>query len=258
MSLQAQTHAVPASLSDLLRSIPRAAIAFSGGADSSYLLYAAKACGMDVHAYYVSSQFQPRFELEDARRLAGELGAEMTVLTVDALADETVRANPPDRCYHCKRVVFGTILRAAQADGYTVLMDGSNASDDAGDRPGMRALAELAVLSPLRMAGLSKDEVRAQSREAGLFTWDKPAYACLATRVPTHTPLDADTLSRVEQAEGQLARMGFTDFRARVLGSAAKLQLPSAQIPLAAQRHAELTEALSPWFTDVLLDLKPR
>lgn len=258
METKEQILAVTTPLTQILKHIPRAAIAFSGGTDSSYLLYAAKACGVDVHAYYVNSQFQPQFELEDAQRLAQELGVPMTVIPVDALASEIVRANPADRCYHCKGVVFGQILNHAGEDGYHILMDGSNASDDAGDRPGMRALAELKVLSPLRTAGLTKDQVRALSKEAGLFTWDKPAYACLATRIPTNTPLDDDTLLRVEHAEGKLAQMGFSDFRARVMGRAAKLQLPAEQIPMAAQRHAELVEALSPWFSDVLLDLKPR
>lgn len=258
MHLTSAPKAVPEALERYLKAIPKAAIAFSGGVDSSYLLYAARALGMDVQAYYVKSQFQPQFELEDAERLAQELGAAMTVIPVDSLESEIVRSNPADRCYHCKRVVFGTILARAAAEGYTVLMDGTNASDDAGDRPGMRALVELKVLSPLREAGLTKAQVRAYSREAGLFTWDKPAYACLATRVPTGVPLTAHLLERVEQAEGVLARMGFTDFRARVLGDAAKLQLPEAQLPLAIERRAELLEALAPWFSDVLLDLKPR
>ena len=249
---------VPPALARLLGELPSAAVAFSGGVDSSYLLYAAKACGVEVRAYYVSSQFQPAFEREDARRMAAELGVEMTIIPLDALSGEAVRANRADRCYHCKQNVFGHILNASQADGYSVLMDGSNASDDAADRPGMRALAELSVRFPLREAGLTKDMVRAHSREAGLFTWDKPAYACLATRVPTGTPLDSSLLSRVEGAEATLFAMGFTDFRARVLGQAAKLQFPAEQLPLAAQRHAELARALSPWFSEVLLDLNPR
>ena len=115
---------------------PRVAIAFSGGVDSSYLLYAALHYGARARAYYVNSAFQPAFELEDARRLAGELNADMKVLPVDVLASETVTANPPDRCYHCKQMIFRTILAAAEADGFTVLLDGTNASDDAGDRPG--------------------------------------------------------------------------------------------------------------------------
>lgn len=258
MDLKESMQAVPEVLGKYLKAIPKVAIAFSGGVDSSYLLYAAKACGMDVHAYYVNSQFQPQFELEDARRLAKELAAAVTIIPVDVLAGDVVPSNPADRCYHCKRVVFGTILERAAADGYTLLMDGSNASDDADDRPGMRALAELKILSPLREAGLTKQQVREYSQKAGLFTWNKPAYACLATRVPTGTHLTAEILERIEKAENTLAQMGFSDFRARVMGDAAKLQLPLEQIPLAARRHAELIQALSPWFSDVLLDLKPR
>lgn len=256
--MKEENRAIPRELADYLSRFPKTAIAFSGGVDSSYLLYAAKSSGVDVHAYYVKSQFQPQFELEDARRLAGELGAGMNEIPLDVLACHTVAANPADRCYHCKRVIFENILKIASADGYTILMDGSNASDNAGDRPGMRALAELKVLSPLRDVGLTKAKVREFSREAGLFTWNKPAYACLATRIPTGTALTAETLQRVEKAEATLAKMHFTDLRVRVLGTAAKLQLPAEQIPLAVQRRKEVMEQLSPWFEDVLLDLRSR
>ena len=256
---QGSIHAVASALADYFKAIPKTAIAFSGGVDSSYLLYAAKACGVDVHAYYVSSQFQPSFELEDAVRLADGLEIPMTIIKVDALSSDVVKSNPSDRCYYCKQVVFGNILERAAADGYTVLMDGTNASDDSSDRPGMKALAELKVLSPLREVGLTKSQVRAHSKEAGLFTWDKPAYACLATRIPTGTALDNETLQRVEQAEGKLSELGFRNYRARVLSSrVTKLQLPADQLPVAVQRHEELVAALSPWFDDVLLDLKPR
>ena len=129
---------------------PEVAIAFSGGVDSAYLLYAAKRYAARAKAYYVSTAFQPSFELEDARRLANELGADMQVLHVDVLMSGAVTANPPDRCYHCKNTLFRQILRAAENDGFPVLLDGTNASDDAGDRPGMRALRELSVRSPLR------------------------------------------------------------------------------------------------------------
>ena len=115
------------------------AIAFSGGVDSAYLLYAATRYAARVKAYYVSTAFQPAFELEDARRLADELGADMLVLHVDVLSNSAVTANPSDRCYHCKNTLFRQILRAAENDGFPVLLDGTNASDDAGDRPGMRA-----------------------------------------------------------------------------------------------------------------------
>ena len=128
---------------------PKAAIAFSGGVDSAYLLYAACRYAEKVKAYYVKTAFQPQFELEDARELVKELGADMKVLMVDVLCKSDVIENPPDRCYHCKKNLFAYIIEAAQKDGFGVLLDGTNASDDASDRPGMKALRELAVRSPL-------------------------------------------------------------------------------------------------------------
>lgn len=245
-------------LQQFFKENPRVAIAFSGGVDSSYLLYAALHYGARARAYYVNSAFQPAFELEDARRLAGELNADMKVLPVDVLASETVTANPPDRCYHCKQVIFRTILAAAEADGFTVLLDGTNASDDAGDRPGMRALRELAVRSPLRECGLTKSDVRRLSREAGLFTWDKPAYACLATRVPAGQPITARDLAVTEAAESYLFSLGFTDFRVRLAGRSAKIQLPAAQMPRLLEHRQEILRRLGPDYDGVWLDLEGR
>jgi pyridinium-3,5-biscarboxylic acid mononucleotide sulfurtransferase len=249
---------VPDSLKEFFVKHPKVALAFSGGTDSSYLLYAAIACGCDVKPYYVSTQFQPAFELTDARRLAQELGVSLTVLPYDVLSHEAVAANPSDRCYHCKNVLFGQLLEISAKDGYFELMDGTNASDDAGDRPGMRALGEKGVLSPLKLCGVTKDQIRALSREAGLFTWDKPAYACLATRVPAGVTIDAETLQKVEHAEGALFEMGFTDFRVRIVGSAAKIQIPEAQFLKVASCTGAISAALKCDFPDVLLDLKPR
>lgn len=250
--------AIPAVLSEYLCKLSKPALAFSGGVDSAYVLYAAKTCGLDVRPYYVKTQFQPQFEYEDARRLAGELNIPLTVIELDILAIPAVAANPPDRCYHCKQAILEQIATRASQDGYTTLLDGSNASDDAGDRPGMRALAERGVLSPLRDCGIAKQQVRELSKQAGLFTWDKPAYACLATRIPTGKPIDADTLHKVELAETALHTMGYRDFRVRILGSAAKLQFPAEDIQAAARWREKILEALSPLFDDVYLDLKPR
>ena len=234
------------------------AIAFSGGVDSAYLLYAATRYAARVKAYYVSTAFQPEFELADARRLADELGADMLVLHVDVLMSGAVTANPPDRCYYCKTGLFGTLQQRAKADGYTVLLDGTNASDDAGDRPGMRALRELSVRSPLRECGLTKARIRALSREAGLFTWDKPAYACLATRVPTGEIITAEKLQKTERAEALLFSLGFRDFRVRYFAGAARIQLPEAQLPLALERRTELLSELKKIYPAVLLDLEVR
>lgn len=245
-------------LTEFFHENPKAAIAFSGGVDSAYLLYAALQSGADVRAYYVKSAFQPQFELDDARRLAETLSADMRVLDVDILADETVAANPSDRCYHCKRRIFSAIASAAAADGYTLLLDGTNASDDAGDRPGMRALRELSVRSPLRECGLTKPEIRWLSREAGLFTWDKPAYACLATRVPAGERLTAEKLENTERAEDFLFSLGFTDFRVRLFNGAARLQLPAEQLPRLLERRAEILSELKKTYSAVVLDLEVR
>ena len=245
-------------LRDFFQECPKVALGFSGGVDSAYLLYAALERGAQVKPYFVKTAFQPRFEREDALRLAGELGVEVTVLELDALADPRVAANPAERCYYCKQNLFRALKARAAADGYTVLLDGTNASDDAGDRPGMRALRELAVRSPLRECGISKAEVRARSREAGLFTWNKSAYACLATRIPTGTPITAEALSKVEGAENALMALGFSDFRVRLFHGAARLQFTPAQWREAAARKDELLSALEPYFDTVLLDFETR
>ena len=237
---------------------PRCALGFSGGVDSAYLLYAGVRAGADIRPYFIKTVFQPAFELADAKKLAAGLGVEVTVLELDALADPRVAANPADRCYFCKQNLFRTLKERAIADGYPVLLDGTNASDEAGDRPGMRALTELSVRSPLRECGLTKAEIRARSREAGLFTWDKPAYACLATRVPTGETITADILARVEGAEDALFRLGYTDFRVRVFHSAARLQLPRGQMERAVREAETIQAALKPYFTPILLDLEGR
>ena len=250
--------AVPQALRAFFDAHPRMALAFSGGVDSAYLLYAARACGCDVAAFYAQSAFQPEFERRDARRLAQQLDVPLNVVPLDVLAVDAVRANPANRCYHCKRAIFTALLAAAKAQGYGAVMDGTNASDDAGDRPGMKALVELEVLSPLRLCGITKARVREYSRAAGLFTWDKPAYACLATRVPTGTEITPQMLASVEGAEAALFEMGFTDFRVRLFHGAARVQLPGAQMARAVARREAVREALAPWFEIVMLDLKDR
>lgn len=237
---------------------PRAALAFSGGVDSAYLLWAGRHWGCDLTAYYVRTAFQPEFEYEDARRLAEEVGVPLRVVEADILSVPLAAANGPDRCYHCKRALFALLWEAARRDGHTLLLDGTNASDDAGDRPGLRALRELEVRSPLRECGLTKAEIRAQSKKAGLFTWNKPAYACLATRIPTGTTITAGDLERVEAAEGALFALGFTDFRVRLLSGAARIQLPADQWDRASEQREAIRKALSPRFDAVLLDLETR
>ena len=237
---------------------PRVALGFSGGVDSAYLLYAGKKYGADIRPYFIKTAFQPEFELRDAHRLTEELGIELTVVEYDILAETQVAQNPPNRCYYCKSALFGALKQQALKDGYEILLDGTNASDDASDRPGIKAIREMRVLSPLRECGLTKDEIRILSREAGLFTWEKPSYACLATRIPTGEPVSGELLKRIERSEDALSALGFSDFRVRVFHNAARIQLSKGQFEQAAQDRERILNVLKPYFTAVLLDLEAR
>ncbi len=188
---------------------PRLALAFSGGCDSSYLLMAAVAAGCEVGAYCVKTAFQADFELEDARRVLNEVHSrypeakvELRVLELDILPQRDICANPPDRCYLCKRFILGAVRDAAAREGYAMLIDGTNASDNPERRPGFRALAELSVVSPLRRAGLTKDDVRVASRKRGLSTAEKPSFSCLATAVPEGTPITEESLAEAARLRG--------------------------------------------------------
>ena len=221
-------------LRDFFREHPRAAIAFSGGVDSTYLLAEALRLGADVKPYCAVTAFQPAFEQREAAEFCALLGAELTTLELDILAEAVVAANPPDRCYYCKRAIFTALKERAAADGYELILDGTNASDDASDRPGMRAL------------------------RLKLPTWNKPAYACLATRVYAGETITADKLRRVEEAETALREMGYSDLRVRLWHDAARVQLPGDQLERAAAERKAILEALKPWFGLVLLDLEER
>lgn len=237
---------------------PSGAIAFSGGTNSSLLVWAAMKYGKDWHAYYMYSDFQPTFELADARKIAAECAAPLTILEGHVLQNPEVAANPANRCYFCKRIIFSALRKQAEQDGYSLLIDGTTASDDSGDCPGIKALEELGVRSPLRECGFTKWDIRDLSRQAGLFTWNKPAYACLATRIPTGTPIAAESLRRIEQGENLLFSLGFANFRLRLHGDTAVLQLPEEYFSYALQRRGEILEKLSALFPIVAIDLLPR
>ncbi|MEG2529731.1 MAG: ATP-dependent sacrificial sulfur transferase LarE [Anaerovoracaceae bacterium] len=236
----------------------KVALGFSGGVDSSYLLYAAKEYGADVKAYYINSQFQPAFELEDALRVVGELDASIKVINCDILENFEVVSNPNNRCYHCKKAIFEALQKQAFADGYRTIIDGTNASDQVSDRPGMLALTEMEVKSPLRECGITKDKVRELSKDAGLFTWNKPAYACLATRIPTGMEITFDLLEKIEKSEKTLVDMGLSDIRVRIVENGCKLQVPDTQIESVIKNRGIILEKLKHEFDFVLLDLEGR
>lgn len=245
-------------LTDFFKEHKKAALAFSGGVDSAYLLYAGLQSGCDLHAYYLKSDFQPDFELKDALRLAKELRAELTVVEADIFSCPEIVTNPWNRCYHCKKMIFTALFAAAKKDGYDLLIDGTNASDDASDRPGMRALEELSVRSPLKECGLTKDVIRTLSKDAGLFTWEKPSYACLATRIPSGTEITKEKLYITEHSEAILSGLGFTDFRIRLDGKTAKIQVPESQIPKIIQYRKEILTKLERYYDSITLDLEGR
>ncbi|MBD5087882.1 MAG: ATP-dependent sacrificial sulfur transferase LarE [Clostridiales bacterium] len=235
----------------------KCAIAFSGGTDSAFLLYAAKSYGCDVKAYYIHSPFQPAFELKDAKRMAEQLDIDLTIVACNILENEQVRSNPVNRCYYCKKNIFEKIITQAQTDGYPVILDGTNASDDVNDRPGMKVLAELNVLSPLRICKITKTDVRRLSKEAGLFTYQKPSYACLATRIPSGHRIEEEDLLKIEKSEDILSKMGFQNFRIRMYryeDSVAALETEEGQWKYAYNNLHKIEEKLSPWFDKVVLE----
>jgi len=245
-------------LSTFFQKHEQVAIAFSGGVDSTYLLYEAINSGAKVRAYYVKSAFQPQFELDDARKLATELRADMSVIETDVLSLSEITTNPINRCYYCKKLIFSTIAEHALADGYTTIIDGTNASDEESDRPGMFALHDLSVLSPLRERGLTKSDIRRLSKDAKLRTWKKPAYACLATRFSTGEAITKEKLKKIECAEDYFLLLGFSDFRIRVLESLAKIQLPAIQLNMLLKNRAKIVKELKKYYDDIVLDLEVR
>lgn len=188
------------SLADFFACTPRFAVAFSGGCDSAYLLAAAVKAGCDVKAYGVKTAFQPDFEVEDSYQLTETLEVPFELINVDIFKHTQVCANDALRCYHCKTVIFTTILEAARKDGYILLTDGTNATDNPARRPGFQALRELGIVSPLRRAGLTKDEIRSASANLGLFTANKPSFSCLAVHSPAGELLTPEVLNDTTQS----------------------------------------------------------
>ena len=241
-----------------LTSLGNIAVALSGGVDSSYLAYAAKQSGIPCKAYTVKSQFVPQFELNDAKKIAEFIDIPLEIIDIDVLAHDDVTSNPDNRCYYCKHHVFTTIGEYAKRDGFTVICDGTNASDDIDDRPGMRAIAELSVKSPLRDCGLTKSVIRKLAQQANLFTWNKPSYACLATRFQAGQRITSHDLEHIELAEKYLFSLDLSDFRVRLIGNNAKIQVPENQIAIVIKNRIKILTYLKSMFDDVVLDLEVR
>lgn len=235
-----------ARLDALLASYDSLAVAFSGGVDSSVLLHAGtRVLGERCAGVIADSPSLPRAELEEARAVAADMGARLVEVRTEELADPRYVANAGDRCYYCKSALFGVMQRWAREQGFAVLAFGEITDDALDDRPGARAAQEFSVRAPLAEAGYSKDDVRAHARSQGLRVAEKPASACLASRLPVGTAVTAERLAEVEAAEAALRARGLRVLRVRHHGARALLEVGEAEFAEAQARRSELGALLA-------------
>jgi len=226
-------------LVERIKTAGKLAVAFSGGTDSTYLLFRAHSVlGKNCIAVTVRSRVLTQEEFDRTKDFCSRNGITQEVVDFDVFSVEGFAANPPDRCYHCKRRIFEAAGQAALRHGIDLIADGSNADDTGDYRPGMRALKELGILSPLLEAGLTKNDIRFLSRKAGLDTWDRPSAACLASRFAYGEQITEAGLERVAEAERLIRDMGFEGIRVRVHGDLARIEASPDDITLLSYERA--------------------
>ena len=249
-----------AKLRDILSQMKGAIVALSGGVDSTFLAKVAyETLGDKAVAVTVGSQIHAGFEEREAAEVARAIGIRHMLIRADALGVPGLAENPPERCYICKKAIFKMLLDIAAKEGHGIVAEGTNASDEGDFRPGVRALSELRVRSPLREAGLAKQDIRDLSRRMGLVTWNKPSYACLASRIPYGERITPEKLRSIEKAEDLLRARGYRVFRVRHHGSVARIELSAEEMKrfLAEENLAEISREIKALgFAYVALDLE--
>ena len=250
-------------LKGIIKEAGKAAVAFSGGVDSTFLLKTAyEVLGENVLAVYAENSLQPPDEAENVRILVkDEIGCRLVVVNVDPLLLPEYAENPPDRCYICKKKIYSEFLATIQRYGISCLMDGTNLDDLSEDRPGLFAIRELGVQTPLAEAGLTKREIRQLSRSQGISTWNRPSSSCLATRIPQGVLITRDKLSLVARLEGHMHSLGFYGCRVRLGRDGIVLEVVEDDVVLLCNTalRSEVNRFCSEeGFGKVLLDLSGR
>ncbi|SHF51104.1 uncharacterized protein SAMN02745218_02450 [Desulfofundulus australicus DSM 11792] len=246
-------------LKKILENLDGCLVAFSGGVDSTLLLKVARmVLGEEkILAVTATSEIYPAGEVEEAKELARLIGVRHLAVSVRGLDNPVLAANPPDRCYHCKKEIYARLWEVARTHGLNCVLDGANAGDAGDYRPGLKAARELRVCSPLMEAGLTKQEIRALSGRLGLPTAGKPASPCLATRFPYGTPITRQGLARVAEGEKFLRQLGIPELRLRDHGNLARIEVPGDYFPLVIRHSGRVVEKLKQLgYTYVTLDIQ--
>lgn len=241
----------------LIKGLDRVMVAFSGGIDSTLVLaLAQQELGKKAVAATAVSPSLAQHDLENAQRLAREIGVEHILLQSTETEDPRYQRNDPQRCYFCKTNVYDTLISYAGQEGFTWILDGTNADDLGDHRPGLRAAREHGVRSPLQECGITKAEIRSWAQELGLRNWNQPANACLSSRIPYGSEVTPEKLAQVEAAEAALRNLGFSQFRVRHHDQVARIEVPKEELSQAVESSSAITEAVQQaGFLYVTLDL---
>jgi uncharacterized protein len=240
-----------------LQSLQQVMVAFSGGTDSCLLLkIAQQELNHNILAVTVQSPCFPKAEIKESKKFTEKHDIPHILLTVKIDEIENFSYNPYNRCYHCKKFLFNKIKNIAQEKNITFVLEGSHADDTSDYRPGLKALKELGIISPLKDAGLTKKEIRVYSKQIGLQNWNKTSSACLASRIPYESPITVEKLKQIEQAEAYLHHLGIKQCRVRHHGSIARIEIPKKEFSIVLTHANNINKKLEEQgFLFITLDL---